>query len=185
MARDPNGYAQAKAQFKQRMRAAMTRQGFNQTSLAAALGIPRSTVCSWADGRTLPEGDWPARLARELEADDLAALAFAARSRVCDWCRGTYQAGSRLSASHFCSQACRVRWWHVEKSRRAGKRREEDIIQLRNEVERLRSERHDLTTAVSRMCRICEWDGICKDAACPLRTVSPFPIELVRKEGAA
>jgi transcriptional regulator with XRE-family HTH domain len=176
---NPSGsYQVAKGQFKRRLRDAMTRQGHDQTTLAKALGISRSTVCSWACGRTIPEGEMPARLAKVLEADDLAGLAMAARTRTCAWCWGTYQASSRLSATRFCSPDCRVRWWHVEKSRRAGKRREEDIVQLRNEVERLRHERRDLTVAIHEMCRLCEWDGICKDASCPIqkRGVSPFQV---------
>ena len=169
-------YELAKAHFRTRLRTAMKRAGYDQKTLAIEVGMSRWAVGCWVNGRTMPKGEVAARLAEVLDAPDLVGLTLDARRRVCAWCQGAYQATEKLTVARFCTKECRVAWWHWERSQQAGERRLDNLVQTRTEVDRLRHERRTLTSAIDAMCRACEWDGVCKDAGCALRDVSPLPL---------
>jgi hypothetical protein len=173
-----------KAAFRRRLRYLMSLQGLTSQNVADRLGIGRATVASWYSGRTIPRGTMPRRLADVLDAEDLVALAADVRMKTCIQCHAIFEAQSKLSVARFCGTECRTHWWHQTRNDDRAKVRHDEVQKVRaaikhiqREVARVKAERYDLALGIRTMCWACEWDGICKDATCPLRSVSPLKLQ--------
>lgn len=55
------------ATFAERLDAAMSAAGMNQTQLAAAVGVSKQTVSAWIKGRNIPQLDLACKVARALK----------------------------------------------------------------------------------------------------------------------
>jgi transcriptional regulator with XRE-family HTH domain len=148
----------------------MKLQGASVAALAEQLGVDHSTIVDWRGGRRLPRIHLASALADALYAPHIAEHVVAARSLECDQCARSFvydNVGGR--PRQFCSQKCaRLSWAHRH---RTEARREWGQVHTG-----LRNRAVSAVAAIGAFCRSCEWDGLCKDAECPLRDYSPLPL---------
>ena len=165
--------AQARAQFPTALLAAMRpRRGrrWTQKALALALGVRTYTVSEWTRGVRFPSVRYAPRLAEHLGSSWVAELVLLGSRVECGICgRVVYQA-NKGAPRLYCSVQCKS----VASDRR---RRAARVID--SHLERHRLEEHQ--QAVHAFCLECEPDGVCQRAACPLRPVSPLPLEAPRQ----
>lgn len=153
--------------FAAELRRAMTRRGISQSALADRIGYSRSNLAHVLHRGALPTPETAERLADALDWPILAVKAVQERSGTCALCDAPFVRAPRSPARRYCSDRCK---------RAAAARRVRDDTRVRVLTEtRLTKKRlTEHQQAVDRMCRTCEPEGLCRDAECPLRPVSPL-----------
>lgn len=186
----------AARRFGAELRRAMTRRHVGAKPLAAAAGVTQSAVGKWRMGDNLPTLSTALRLADALDAPALAAIVREARSGRCAAC-GAHYVHEGGAPRRYCSSRCQVLGARSRSGVLAARR--EAVMLLRGELLRtgparkqsigkaltlledgrygvgLERRLDEHTDAVTAMCRACT-DGLCPDAACPLRPVSGVPL---------
>lgn len=151
---------------------AMKARGVGSHTVADALGMSRSSITNWRNGRVLPRLETARRLAVALEAPRLETLAAELRRRAClvDGVEFIDDSGSdnRL----YCSPGCQD---VAQKGRVGVDRRARAAIAERRLLAHER--------AVEAYCRGCEPSGRCITPDCSLRPVSPLPLREALLEG--
>ena len=143
---------------------------WTQKALALALGVRTYTVSEWTRGVRFPSVRYAPRLAEHLGSSWVAELVLLGSRVECGICgRVVYQA-NKGAPRLYCSVQCKS----VASDRR---RRAARVID--SHLERHRLEEHQ--QAVHAFCLECEPDGVCQRASCPLRPVSPLPLEAPRQ----
>jgi transcriptional regulator with XRE-family HTH domain len=162
--------------FATELRRVMGRKGLQPTSLARLVGMDRSVIDNLVRGRARPMLDTAAKLGEFLDADNLVPLAITTRQADCPICGDTFIDYGR-KVRRYCSDSCR-KTYH----RRAQVPRNEarTASGLRRSNKRLKK----LRAAVDEMCRTCEPEGFCRDAACPLQVAKVSPLQLARVRAA-
>lgn len=185
---DPNSAKHLTAKrFGQAMVAAIKRNQTTISELHRVSGLGRTAIDNYRAGYVLPRLDAARKLADALGDERLFSIVQHARTRECGLrsCRRRFVhdgGGPKV----YCSPECRAVAEKLRiasvRSRRAAEG-DDTGKQLRaakdlyHEAERMLTAQVDeLRAAVDRMCRQCEPDGICKAYDCPLRTVSPLPL---------
>lgn len=163
------------------VRFAMTRRRLTQKDIAAMAGVSRGTVSTWLARKYIPSPEVVARLAQGLDAPYLAEAATNERRRTCDLCGRTFEALNRRSVARFCSDGCRIRWWHVKRAEETHEARLDHLVLLRNMVEEMTVQRDRTAAALDDHCRACEPDGVCRDAACAIQAAGISPLPLARR----
>lgn len=153
------------ARFGALLRQAMTRRGMTGVALSRLTGIDAPDVSDIRHGHRFPSLDRATRLADALDWPGLSSLMVELRTSVCAICGASFVDPSRDLRQRYCSDSCAST---SQDRRRRGSRTELGIV----EAHRLR----DHQEAVAAYCRGCEPEGLCRDAACPLRPVSPLPL---------
>lgn len=149
--------------FAEALRNAMTVAGYRPSQLARELGYAPTTVDNWLSRGTLPEITRLAAVADFLAAPHLVQIVMRATSRRCRRCHRRFSASPRIAyKALYCSGACKRAVARAQKSRRG--------ISAR----RVRTAK--LERAIAEHCRGCEPLGLCRDAGCALRPVSPLPL---------
>lgn len=165
--------AQARERFPVALRQAMRpKRGrrWTQKALGLALGVRTQTVSEWMRGLRFPSVRYAPRLAEYLGTASLATLVLTGSRVECAICgRVVYQA-NKGAARLYCSGQCKSV---------ASDRRRRAVHVIDSHLERHRLEEHQ--QAVHAFCLECEPDGVCQRAACPLRPVSPLPLEAPRQ----
>lgn len=141
---------------------------------------------SWLAGSSLPRLDRAIKLAEVLDWPQLSIIVREARTSTCQrpGCGRTFisEAGH---VRKYCSARCRqlvhdydLRYTHATRKKVVT----ED--ELEHRVQQFLAEQaaqHDELlahrTAVASMCNDCEPEGYCRTADCPLRSVSPLPLQ--------
>jgi len=203
----------AAARFAAELNRVMASRKVSAKRLAAAIGSATSAVAVWRAGDNLPRTDTAQRLADALDAPRLVELARAGRQGTCARCgRAFVNEGGQ--PKRFCTSECRevdeqlrakgpvgllyaavkaeVDRVHgttgtVSRKVLAGAlseyRRSEAKRQSRSRT--LETRLGVLQGSIDAMCAGCEPSGVCRDAVCPLRAVSPFPLALAPGKHAA
>lgn len=150
--------------FGRLLDATLRARGVSRRSLALRLGTSPGLVWQWCAGNNLPRLESALRLADALGEPRLAAIVREARTAPCEACGAPVLAeGGR--PVRYCSEACRA----VRNAMRGGvPSRERAVV-----AERRLAIHRD---AVAAFCRACCPDGLCDDATCDLRPVSPLPL---------
>lgn len=158
--------------FAAALRHAMTTRKTTITQLAARTSLNPQTISNLRRGIGQPQVATAATLAEALHWDDLAQIAHRNRSRQCNLCRRTYVSQhTDPERRRFCSHKCQQVAWNrnatLGRERRRGRYEKKTTMLLREHQQ-----------AIEAFCRACEpVDFICRDAECPLRGVSPLPLE--------
>ncbi len=141
-------------------------------TIADAMGMSRSSVTNWRNGRVLPRLETARRLALALEAPGLESLAAELRRRAClvDGVEFVDDSGSdnRLYCSPSCQDVAQKGRVGVDRRARAA------VAERRLSV---------LQRAVDAYCRGCEPSGRCTTPGCDLRPGSPLPLREAMREG--
>lgn len=196
----------AAAAFGAELRKAMKARGVSVKRLQEAIGGGTSSVAIWKLGDNLPRTDTARRVAEALDWPKLVEIVREARSGSCGRCGRTFvNEGGALKL--YCSSDCRdiaatlrsrpttgalydtvkaelerVHGTTLPVSRRTLSRAVERY-RLSESKRQVRSRGVEsrlavVQSAVDAMCRDCEPLGVCREAACPLRAVSPLPLAL-------
>jgi transcriptional regulator with XRE-family HTH domain len=151
--------------FARELERAMSERKVGSRPLAESVGCGRSAVQQWRHGSVLPRITMAQRLAEALDWPRLESLAAEVRRKECVVCKAGFVDDSGSDNRVYCSMECR----RVKASMDLGTDRRQRSSFAEH---RLRSH----MAAIAEMCRQCQPDGMCVDAECPLRAVSPLPL---------
>jgi len=173
--------------FGVELQKALDTRGVSQLELARVVGVGHTTLWHYRFGRTLPKVARATEMAVALDWPKLRSLVVTARTRICRraGCGGTFVNDIGSEAKRYCSVDCQQIQASAKqaenRARRAGQTGSHQA--RRAHVQRLRAAVHHadertarLVAAVAAMCAACEPEGLCRDAVCPLRPVSPLPL---------
>ncbi len=175
------------ARFGAELRRAIAVRGTTIDALERATGISDSALDTYLRGHNLPRTEKAAILAEMLHLPLLLRMVVEARTGTCErpGCPLTFRNDTGRPRK-YCSAACQRQAEAMRtastRARQAGqtgdgKRRYQEVAQLRSAV-RIGDERLAiLSDAVARFCVGCEPEGVCHDRGCSLRAASPLPIE--------
>lgn len=195
----------AAARFGQELRKAMLARGVGAGRLGEAAGVGKAAIANWKTGGNLPRVATAARLADVLDWPKLVELSRAGRSAPCARCGRTF-VNEGGSPARYCSVDCRevdaqlrrpasgavlataVRLELERKASQRGGLRKAPLEAALAEYVRSDSRRvarqdkltgqlDGIRAAVDAMCRACEPAGTCRTVECPLRLVSPLPLQ--------
>lgn len=146
------------------IRNAMTARNLSTTQLAEKAGLSRSTVDRALQGRRSSHLTYVA-LAEALSWDSIGNYSRRLHTFICATC-GTeaVDLGIGRKERRYCQTRCN--WVAIKRRRRT------ETAAGRVFVARRLSEHQ---AAVAAFCQSCEPDGLCRQADCPLRPVSPLP----------
>lgn len=202
----------AASRFGAELRHAMNVRSVGARRLATAVGSATSAIAVWKAGDNLPRTDTAQRLADALDWPKLVVLAREGRNGVCARCRRPF-VNEGGGPKRFCSADCRevdvqLREASAKRTLAATVQAEVDRVHGTTgavsrktlavalaEYRRSESKRNArsrtietrlgvVQAAVDAMCDGCEPAGICRDAMCALRPVSPFPVALRPRKSA-
>lgn len=159
--------------FAAELRRIMRVRKVGRRTLAKAMHMSSdSIVHAWRSGNTLPRIESAVALAEALDHPKLLTMVKAARIGICqnEHCRKPFE-NEGGKPKQFCSDQCREA---VQKLRAGTSTRERAVIYER----RL----GDANLAVKQMCHGCEPEGICHEAGCPLRSLSPLPLIVIQRD---
>jgi hypothetical protein len=142
----------------------MTVRRHSETSLALAVRASRSAVHNYRAGHNLPTLAVAVRLADELEWGALLEIVAGSRRGRCAFC-GRPWTNNGQGPKRFCSVNCRL-------AARQGRDRDHTPRETYQRALDLHQ------AAVADFCASCEPGGVCKDAGCELRPVSPLPLRI-------
>lgn len=146
----------------------MADRGVGNKGLARQVATSPGLIWQWRAGNNLPRLETAIRLAEALGEPRLAAIVREAREQACEAC-GTTIVNEGGTPVRFCSDPCRV---IRNQQRGAVPSRERAIVAER----RLST----FVESVALYCHGCEPEGLCRDAGCALRPVSP--LRLARRD---
>jgi len=153
--------------FHAELRRAMAAKGLTQTALARAVGYGATNLHKALAGERIPAPEVVAALAEALARPSLVDLAVTARTTRCALCDAPFVRHHRKPGTRYCGRPCQ---------RAAVGRQHRDSVRRKALTEtrllRQRLDQHQL--AVLAFCRACEPDGVCRNAGCELRPVSPL-----------
>lgn len=179
--------AVAAARFGAELRTAIDSRRTSIKALERTTGIDDNTIDSYLRGHNLPRTEKAAVLAESLRWPRLLAMVIEARTGPCQrpGCPLTFRNDAGRPRK-YCSAACQrqaeVLRMASTRARQAGqtgdgKRRYQEVAQLRSAV-RIGDERLAvLAEAIARHCAACEPKGVCHESACALRAASPLPLD--------
>lgn len=201
----------AAQRFGQELRRAMVTREVGALRLAEAAGVAKSAIANWKAGGNLPRVDTANRLAEVLDWPKLVTLARAGRTVTCARCRRDF-VNEGGSPARFCSVDCRevavqlrrpgagavlAAALRGELERKAAVRggltkapleaalaeyaRSDSKRTMRQD--KLVAQLDGIRAAVDAMCRGCEPAGVCRSVECPLRPVSPLPLQTTEARG--
>ena len=161
---------EAAVKFAAELRAVRMRRGVGTRTVAEAVGVSRTQLMHYEQGRNIPQVTTAVRLADALDYPKFVEMAKAARQRSCRRCRATITVGAGRPPT-YCSMVCRKA--SVPEKRAVGQR----------PMRLLLDERRTMRKAIAAMCNACPdgSDGYCRLAECPLRPVSPLEYRIDRK----
>ena len=158
--------------FGRALERAMKARNVGSHTIADAMGMSRSSVTNWRNGRVLPRLETARRLALALEAPGLESLAAELRRRAClvDGVEFVDDSGSdnRLYCSPGCQDVAQKKRVGVDRRTRAAMAERRLVVHER---------------AVDAYCRGCEPSGRCVTPECALRPASPLPLREAMREG--
>lgn len=193
---------EAARRFGLLMRKTMAKRKVGTHPLAAATGCATSAIACWRGGQNLPRLETALRVAEALEEPRLAQIVRECRTGTCEGCgRSFLNEGGK--PRRFCRDDCRDASYRNRNANSGVKARATALDLLRAELLRTGPVRKQAVgkaltlltdeeerspglvarrrmpvfqAAIEAMCRACEPEGFCRDAACPLRPVSPLLI---------
>jgi transcriptional regulator with XRE-family HTH domain len=147
--------------FKNMYRAEIRRTQLTTKQITNATGLGRSTIKRYNTGQSVPTPENAARLAEAFNSDNIVIASHMERECISCHKRFTY---SHRGSGKYCSPRCRN---YFNKD-----------AQKKNEFIRRGNELEIYHAAVDAFCRECVLaEMVCRDAECPLRPVSPIPLQ--------
>lgn len=173
--------------FGNEMLRALRARGVTLNELGRASGVGHTAIDHYKNGEILPKLAAARRVADTLDWPKLYEMVLAFRSGTCKnrLCKAPF-INDGGSQKVYCSYRCRdvagklrhaqVLARRVTEGKGDGRTNRAVAKNYRGVIRELR-ERIELHQAgVEAFCRACEPDGMCKDYECPLRDVSPLPL---------
>lgn len=153
--------------FSAELRRAMVAKGLTQTALARSVGYGATNLHKALNSERIPAPEVVALLADVLDRPSLVSMAVAARTARCALCDAPFVRHHRKPSTRYCGVLCR---------RAAAGRQQRDSHRRKalTETRMVRQRLDQYQLAVMAFCRGCEPDGVCRDAGCSLRPVSPL-----------
>jgi transcriptional regulator with XRE-family HTH domain len=185
---------------------AMKSRGVGARPVVAATGVTRTSIRGWRRGDNIPRTETAQRLADALAWPKLVAIAREARTAACERCGRSF-VNEGGGPKRYCNEGCRLVDEQLRRpsagvalhaavraaaeARLANAPERETLPAILDALgayersdarHRLRVDQQgrvleDHRTAVAAMCAACEPEGRCRDGDCPLRSVSPLPLE--------
>lgn len=162
---EPERRRAAAARFGVLLRRAMTRRAMTGVTLGSMTGISAPDISEARHGGSLPSLPRAGLLADALDWPGLVELMVELRTSACTVCGATFVDGTNALRQLYCTPACGIT---IQNRKRRDSRGDAGILE-RNRLATLQQ-------AVAAYCRGCEPAGLCRDAECPLRPVSPLPL---------
>lgn len=156
--------------FSAELKRAMTIRGVTRADIYRPLGACSSLAKRWTTGEAFPDHGTVLAIADLLDWPHLVTLSLAARSGTCEACGAPTLATRGPRPPRFCGARCIRR----TRDRQLNARKRLQAVGV------VKRERDLLREAVAAMCRGCEPEGLCRDAECALRPVSPLPLASAR-----
>ena len=161
----------AQKKFAARLKRTLDGSGRYHYEIAEAVGLSRTTIAKYLQAGSLPTIKIAANLAKVLGDNELAHIVMEFRTKSCVICKKTFiDEGSTGSPRVACSQNCRVRYWY-RRNKHQGVRNG-TITEHRWE---------EVIEKVAAFCHDCGTNGVCPDARCHLRGISPLPVGLTEQ----
>lgn len=149
--------------------ATLKARGIGHDSLGRQVGgLGNSSIHNWVRGINLPRLETALRIAEALDEPRLADIVRQARTGACETCGAAFL-NEGGTPKRFCSEPCKV----VRNAMRGGTPTRERAIVAERRLALFRD-------AVAAYCAGCSPEGLCRDAGCALRPVSP--LTLARRE---
>lgn len=158
--------------FHSELKRAMTRRQQTRADLVRATGSCTTLVKRWMVGEAYPDHPTVVTLADHLHWPALVERSLADRTGTCEACDAPTFVTRGTVKARFCGDRCRSRTRDRLLRARTGEQE--------RKVLRYRLEEHQ--AAVRAFCSGCTLgEGLCRDAACVLRPVSPLPLVPLRR----
>ena len=155
------GLADYKTLFAAEIVRTMQSRDVTTYALASAIGVTQHQVVNWRTGVSLPYVATARLIAEALNAQRLVEIVREARTFRCLGCGRRRISEGTGSPRRYCDSACE----------KLARKRGTTGHLITAELTKIAQ----LTAAVDAMCTACEPEGLCQDALCPLRSVSPLP----------
>lgn len=140
--------------------------GWTQQELANKLGVHHSAISNYVHGKSVPLPEVASLLSETLFNPKISELVIKSRMRKCVICEKEFvDNGNGGKPARTCGPSCRkVR---RERERMGYTPRSGVVTNHRWEV---------VAEQVKKYCFECNPDGVCRDAGCHLRGISPLPL---------
>lgn len=148
--------------FTNEVRRAMAAKRVTGYALADALGVTQHQVNRWCHGQSIPLVKMATRIADALDAPMIVELVKQHRTYRCRTCKQPGITEGTGIRRRYCSDTCR----------RIAKKLGKSGPPISAVGSRLRL----YGEAVAEFCGECNPSGLCRDAECALRPVSPLPL---------
>jgi transcriptional regulator with XRE-family HTH domain len=155
--------------------AEMAQQGVGVLELARRTGWQKATISDYRRGAHMPRVARAAIMADALSCPRLLSLCVSLRTVTCEECERTFVRDQRGGTQRrWCTYACKDRYrkrvtYAVDRAW-SGKRYDTWMRMAKR-----------LRASVDAMCRSCEPDGLCRQSDCPLRSESPWPLQVLKR----
>lgn len=153
--------------FGAELRKALQVRNVTQAGLALAVGKSARQVNFWCRGLSYPFLATGVRIAEALDWPRIAVMVRSHRTVHCRACRRPIVSEATGSPRRYCNSDCR---------RLAVKKGVQEVF-----ADPVSRQLQVFQAAVGAMCAECEPTGLCRDALCRLRCVSPLPYVGVAK----
>jgi transcriptional regulator with XRE-family HTH domain len=159
-----------------RVRRQRLAQGMRLIDLAAHAGMTDRGLWALEHGKTFPRYTSACRIAEALGDTMLVDMIHARRWKDCVICGRRFLNLTDSDRKVICGLECKRRNQMAKTRGYEETHRENQLKRWRNQYERERKVAQAHQLAVIAMCKSCEPAGLCRDAGCALRPVSPFPV---------
>lgn len=157
--------------FAIELRRAMRVRGLRITDVMARTGLSEATIVRHRRGIDIPRLATAATYAEALDWPSLLAIVSEARQGACELCGAPFVDAGKARRRRFCGMRCQ-RTVSNRQWRRSEREVPSRIMRTRLDV---------FHAAVAAHCRGCEPEGLCRDAECALRPVSPLAYVAMRR----
>lgn len=152
--------------FAADLRRALRTRNQTRPDLVKATGACSTLVKNWLEGKAYPDHPTVVVLADHLDWPQLVERSIADRTGTCEACGNPTFTTRGAVPARFCGVRCRRR---ASDRRKYGRKLTQD-----RKILRYRLEEHE--AAVRAYCFGCSPEGVCVEADCTLRPVSPLPL---------
>lgn len=156
--------------FGRELKRAMDERGTSKAAVSDTVGVAYSVVQHYVKGYGLPKLSTAVKLANALTWPRLAEIVLEGRTMQCRTCGHDFIDEGTQKA--FCSNLCMV----IDQKKNRGVDGRKRASLAEGTTRRAMDELGAFKIAVHGFCMSCEPEGVCRTANCPLRSVSPLPL---------
>lgn len=160
--------------FAHQLRKDKVASGLTWNQVAAACSVSNSHLKRIAYAQGAASMQQAVKLSEYFNDPLLVDIMARMRTKKCERCGVVFIVNKHQAKQRFCSGMCQNR---AERERKT----EVTVRGLYTELDVVRANLRDASSAIAAFCHECERDNICKTPSCSLRPVSPHPLKMERR----